>query len=614
MKTPLFLKGIALVLLGLGHIQAQDHAFSNYHFDPNLTLESVPVEDRSRDELILLEKQEYEFMYDEKEEKFWEYVLFHQVVYVNSLEAVEDNNKVYYPVGDEGEVLTEGCRVVDAQGSKVLGPGAVREVEEEGSTYRYYAVEGLSKGNLVDYYFAYRRPARSSGRLLKVQKGVPIQRFEFELRAQPHLEFDFKALNSDVASTSATTADGLKAHRFVFENLPALVDEPFSNPARHGVRLAYKLEGNNATGKSQLNSYAGLAENFWSNVHLDEKKVLKKVENQVKKLKINEIKDQRDQIRAMEDWMKREFGYYDSPDPRLENMQFVLDNKALNDFSSFKLMVLMADAASIPHQIVLTSDRFNTVVPTDYECYCFLSDYLIYFPDIDAYMQPSAFLYRLGMIAEGFTENMGLFISSRKVGNVDAVLNRIAPIPAPSAASNVSKMRMSAKLDPSMEALVVDARLAYTGYEAAVFQSRYSYVDADLKAELDKALKNWMMPEAEVLRFQPLNTTIEDFMRKPFELDAQYASAAMVEQAGNALLVKAGMLIGPQSELYQEKKRTLPVEQDHPRTYDRVLTIEIPEGYDCANLSDLDFNVVMSRGAEGEVAVFRSRHSREAMW
>ena len=63
---------------------------------------------------------------------------------------------------------------------------------------------------------------------------------------------------------------------------------------------------------------------------------------------------------------------------------------------------------------------------------------------------------------------------------------------------------------------------------------------------------------------------------KPITFDLQFTSQAFVEKAGKKYLFKAGELIGEQMQLYQEKERVLPVENEFSRSYYRTITINIP--------------------------------------
>ena len=79
---------------------------------------------------------------------------------------------------------------------------------------------------------------------------------------------------------------------------------------------------------------------------------------------------------------------------------------------------------------------------------------------------------------------------------------------------------------------------------------------------------------------------------KPFILQTLVQAPGMIENAGNRILVKVGELIGPQAEMYQEKKRMFPIEIEFPHILARKITMEIPEGYRIRNLDDLKINKI----------------------
>lgn len=60
-----------------------------------------------------------------------------------------------------------------------------------------------------------------------------------------------------------------------------------------------------------------------------------------------------------------------------------------------------------------------------------------------------------------------------------------------------------------------------------------------------------------------------------------------LENAGDKFILKVGLLIGPQAELYQEEKRKWPGEMNYPHYLMRILEINIPKGYKPTNLNDL---------------------------
>jgi hypothetical protein len=75
-------------------------------------------------------------------------------------------------------------------------------------------------------------------------------------------------------------------------------------------------------------------------------------------------------------------------------------------------------------------------------------------------------------------------------------------------------------------------------------------------------------------------------------LEIKTKSGDLIESAGNRILIKIGLAIGPQVEMYQEKQRQFPMNIEYPHILDRKINLIIPEGYTVKNLKDLQINEV----------------------
>ena len=78
---------------------------------------------------------------------------------------------------------------------------------------------------------------------------------------------------------------------------------------------------------------------------------------------------------------------------------------------------------------------------------------------------------------------------------------------------------------------------------------------------------------------------------KPLIGRATIKGSAFIEKAGDKTLLKAGLLIGPQAQMYHKEERRLPVETAYTRQYRRKIVINIPEGQMVKNPEDLVFNI-----------------------
>jgi hypothetical protein len=63
-------------------------------------------------------------------------------------------------------------------------------------------------------------------------------------------------------------------------------------------------------------------------------------------------------------------------------------------------------------------------------------------------------------------------------------------------------------------------------------------------------------------------------------------------------------------ELYADKERTLPVDDDHTRRYERVIKVTLPKGARIENLGDLKFDRSLVRDGQ-ELLKFHSDYTLE---
>lgn len=610
------MKSILLVssLIVWNALSAQKLYTTDYQFNDSIQLSSIDPEYVEEEEVLLLDKTIHEFVLSEN--SLDEYVLKHIAVYVNSEKAIEENNKVYLPLSDNYKMVEEGCRVIRKSGVQELNKSNIQQTsgDDESEQYRYYAVDGLEQGSIVEYYYVYQRPAKYTGTYLTIQSSIPKQRVAFEIISPDHLIFKAKSMNGFPEGVADTLGDGRNVLRFRANKVPAMEEEPWSNLAANGMRVVYKLAENTYTGNSSMHNYAPISQNVWNNTHTDDKGERKLIQKELKKLKLSDNMELADRIRAIENHLKFDYGVIDASDDRLSDIPFMIENKVYNEYGAVRYLASMFKEAGIEHEIVLTNERNESFVDPEFECYCHLQEYLFYFPELDQYLDPSANLYRLPLIDSDFRDNYGLFISSLTIGDVESASGSLKKIPLSHYKDNMQLMDIEVKLNEDQDVALVKSKLTWTGMDAASnMQGMFSYVDEDRKKELDETLQNMQLDGADVTRFEKVNAGVEYVGKEPFILEVDYQSPDLVEYAGDAVILKIGLVIGPQAELYQEKERTLPVEQGRNRGYDREIRLQIPDGMSCGNLDDLRFNVIAGEGKVPKAA-FVSNYKVEGNW
>jgi hypothetical protein len=128
----------------------------------------------------------------------------------------------------------------------------------------------------------------------------------------------------------------------------------------------------------------------------------------------------------------------------------------------------------------------------------------------------------------------------------------------------------------------------FKGYNAQYYKTALMMLpEDDRKKMLDEIVKYFALDaEIESLDVVQKNTEYQNWTDE-FEVSSIYTSESYIENAGNVILFKVGELIGPQSEMYQEDERKLPVDNGYNRGYDRKITINLPEGYTIQNPENL---------------------------
>ena len=110
-------------------------------------------------------------------------------------------------------------------------------------------------------------------------------------------------------------------------------------------------------------------------------------------------------------------------------------------------------------------------------------------------------------------------------------------------------------------------------------------------------MMKFAMPDARVISEDVKNT---DFLESetPLVTTGEVIGAALIEKTGKDVLFKIGDLLGPQSELYQEKPRQTQIDMFYAHSYKRILKLEIPAGYKLSGQEAIKMNIHFDYGGK----------------
>ena len=560
------------------------------------------IEEGETDEIIALkDKVVTEFFFEA--DGLVEYYLEHQVLWLNSDDNIEKYNKIYLPFSSSSELLVNKARVINKDGTiHELNESNIHTAEDEEtkSYYKFFAFEGLEKGSFIEYYYVFKRSPAYKGKKLSLQSDYRKHDVGFELYAPLNLVFKFKSFNG-LPDVKKDTLIKNKFHWSVnLKKISALENEDQSAYYASKKYVVYKLDENLANHTKDISSYGIISQNIYSyyypeHSNKDQKLIDKLIANAI----INKGKDETSKVRQLEFYIKNNFYVAEASNPEMSNLNEVLTNKIANETGIIKVYVSALKTLGIKHNIVLTSDRQYLKFDKEFEANCYLTDFLIYLPKSKLYLSPVEIDSRLGFPPAFLTDNYGLFIKEITLGEFTSGVGKvkyIKPIKADKTIDNTILDVSFDKDDFSITNVKMDKKVS--GYYAMYYQPFMNLVSEEDKEELIENFAKSIDDNATINSKEMINGESELFGVKPLEIKIDYTSEAFVEKAGKKYLFNIGKLIGPQMQMYQEKERVLPLENEFMRSYLRTINVTIPEGYQIANLDDIVIDNSYSKNGE----------------
>ncbi len=565
--------------------------YLNYDWEENPTYH---VDESDTNELIAMkDKNIIEFFFIE--EGLIEYVVKHRVLWLNSDQAIEENNKIYLPYSSSSELLVNKARVITKEGKIIeLSEDKIltAEDDETGEVYKYFTFEGVEKGSFVEYLYTLKKFPSYKGRKMGFQTSNPRYNIEFDLYAPSNLVFALKSYNGLPEAEIDSTIEDRRHWSFKVDTMPALISEP--QCAYHAEKqfIIYKLDRNTYSNTSDISSYANVSEDAYAYIYSSTSKAgAKKIKKFLKQIVIDEEWDDAKKIRAVEDYVKKTIFEIEGANEKFSNVEFVIDNKFADEIGFMRLYTGIFKLLDIETQLVLTTDRFGLKFDKDFEAYNFLQEYLIYFPSVKSYISPTDIGSRLGYPPTDFINNYGLFIKEVTLGEFTTGIGKIRFIEANDYKENFDEIIVDVTFDE--EDLIqteLHIKRSSGGYYAMNIQPYLEIVDEELRTELIESEIKYFDEDMEIIEITSKNASPKDFGINPLIVEGKVKSEAFMEKAGEKYLFNVGGLIGPQMEMYNEKDRVLPMESQFTRNYHRVITFTIPDGYTIKNLDDLNFD------------------------
>ncbi|MBC8147119.1 MAG: hypothetical protein H8E98_03965, partial [Bacteroidetes bacterium] len=331
-------------------------------------------------------------------------------------------------------------------------------------------------------------------------------------------------------------------------------------------------------------------------------KNLKALRKEVKQLDIDKL-DTEQKIRKIESYLKTTYSIVDRTDlSELYFVEYILKNKYCNKKGMIRLFAAFLSEVVDEVEMVLTTDRFDSKFDSEYESYSSLTKYLFYFPEVKMFLDPTGTYNRLGFVPSEYTATKGLFIKPVSLGDFTSAIGKIKYIPPTSYDKSRNDLDLKVKFNDDHTKLDVQVKTSLTGYNALSLQPYYSLISEENKEKLTETILKFTSEDVKIKNVVVENTDEESILTKPFIIEGDVSTSELIEKGGNKIMVKIGLIIGRQDEMYHDDERTLEIENDFNRLYKRLIEFEVPKNYKVLNLKDLNLDVFYEKNGKRSMA------------
>lgn len=557
----------------------------NWEENPNYSIENLEDENL----VAYFKKVTSDFQFEDAD--LVEYKLEHNIYYVNSDEAIEATNKIYLPIRLGSSLVKQKARVITPSGeiknldeTKLL----VAENEDTGQKVTYFAFEGVVKGSFIEYYYVIKKNPGIYGNRISIQAEYPIKTFEFDVFSPANLVFKFKSFNG-LKEVEKNELDDQLNWSLVAKNVPGMIGEEFAAPSAEHQYLIYALDVNLAGNVTDITSYADVAKNLYGFFNEElKRRTEKKLDKLAEKIGVQKLTTDEAKIRAIENHVKRNFNLRDGGNESLSDIDEVLSTKQANDKGMMHLFLALFEREEIPTEIVITTNRNIMRFDAEFEAFNYLKEYLIYFPETETYLSPEDGESRYPYAGFNLMDNYGLFISGVQIGDFKSAVSEIKYIEPLPMDKNIDGIYMKVHFnEDNLTQIHADLDKSFFGYTGMFIHPFIDLVSPENRINLAKNVLESFTENAKEIDISYENDDPDLFGIEPLHIKYTFTTEDLVEKAGNKYLFKLGRLIGRQVEMYEEKKRNLPITERHHRTYDRIIEVQIPDGYQISNLDDI---------------------------
>ncbi len=566
------------ILLVVSYFNTYSQSYLNIDWDSNKTI-SFP----SDNDLYGIFNNHYvEYFKSKFTEEVYVYETRHTKTKINKINYPSDNEIIISKI-NVSEIVDVRAKIINQDTIISYSFDDMKKMinsDDSDENYNNYKLPNLNEEDIVEIMYTVKKNFNFNGNKI-IEESYPILLSKFIL-IENNFKSNIKIYNSNNSFVSDIIFDGKKSKQIIFNNLNATANEQYSTPIANKIKISYQCY-ENRDDVSQIEYWGNLVQNvselfFPKTFNEKAKEILKEIKYGYVKIPWNELKI----ANAIDEYIKNNFVISDEDDPKLNDIEYILNNKISNDFSIIQVYSSLFKEANIEYEVAISCNRYFLKFDPELFDPNQLREFLIFLPNQEKYIIPNRVEYRVSEAPEDLLGNYGIFIDK----DLDYYFSEITLFDQD---FSQIKKNIEVNISRNLNKIKIDESRSFSGYWAI---TNRNYINLSETEKTDflvdfftiNGLDNKKVSKYNIKNFDISHNTFNT----PLEITSTISTSDLIEEKDGLIYLKIGKVIGLQSNLFEEKERINPIEINFPNSYDYNIKVNIPRGYKIVNFSELN--------------------------
>ncbi|MBI52628.1 MAG: hypothetical protein CMC92_01930 [Flavobacteriaceae bacterium] len=566
------------ILLIVSYFNTYSQSYLNIDWDSDKTI----IFPSDNDLYGIFNNHYVEYFKSKFTEEVYVYETRHTKTKINRINNLLDNEIIISKI-NVSEIVDVRAKIINQDTIISYGFDEMKKMinsDDSDENYNNYKLPNLDEGDIVEIMYTVKKDFNFNGNKI-IEESYPILLSKFIL-IENNFKSNIKIYNSNNSFVSDIIFDGKKSKQIIFNNLNATANEQYSTPIANKIKISYQCY-ENRDDVSQIEYWGNLVQNvselfFPKTVNEKAEEILREIKNGYVKIPWNELKI----ANAIDEYIKNNFVISDEDDPKLNDIEYILNNKISNDFSIIQVYSSLFKEADIEYEVAISCNRYFLKFDPELFDPNQLREFLIFLPNQEKYISPNRVEYRVSEAPEDLLGNYGIFIDK----DLDYYFSEITLFDQD---FSQIKKNIEVNISRNLNKTKINESRLFSGYWA-ITNRNYIYLSENEKTDFlvdfftVNGLDNKKVSNYNIKNFDISHNTYNT----PLEITSTISTSDLIEEKEGLTYLKIGKVIGLQSNLFDEKERINPIEINFPNSYDYNIKVNIPRGYKIVDFSELN--------------------------